>query len=327
MVVHHEHQRVLSSRDVGVRPQHTPFRRSWQWLLAALAALVAGPVLLPSTVYAANVVALTDPKVAQFQEAVKAARDAVRGDLPEVDVNAADAADQLKRHAPAVVLAVGQKSVQIAKDALPSTPVVYCMALERNVQTSSTVTGVPLEISPKDQLAAFREVNPAGKRIGVVYDPKASQAFVNEAEKAAKPLGFELKSKPVTDPKDVRSALEGMSSSIDALWLPADPRLINGEVFKYVLVFTIERKIALYGFLDNFTKAGALAAVAPDYVAIGKLAGGMALEISQRPPDKRTPVPPPATHAGQLSVNLKTSKSLGIDVPTKAVDMARQVYR
>ncbi len=288
--------------------------------------LLALSVLSTGTARAASVVALTNPKVAQFQEAVVAAR-GVNRDLAEVDAAAGDALEQVKRHNPNVVLAVGQEAVKLAQSGLTNLPVVYCMVLERNVTPSSTITGVPLEVSARDQLARFKELNPNGKRIGIIFDPKASGAFVSDAKRAADALGLDLIAKTVNDPRDIRTALETIAGSIDALWLAPDPRLVKQEVFSFLLQFTLERKIALYGFLDTFTKVGALASVAPNYSEIGKRAGQLAAEIAARPADKRLPVPAPAHHNGSLTVNLKTAKHLGVDVPQRVLDGASQVFR
>jgi ABC-type uncharacterized transport system substrate-binding protein len=106
-----------------------------------------------------------------------------------------------------------------------------------------------------------------------------------------------------------------------------DPRLITAEMFNYLLVYTLERKIALFGFLDSFTEAGALASVAPDYQEIGRRAGQLAAGIAARPADARLPVPPPMGGAGALSVNVKTARQLGVDVPQQVLSRARQVFR
>ncbi|HWE26966.1 MAG TPA: ABC transporter substrate binding protein, partial [Polyangia bacterium] len=112
-----------------------------------------------------------------------------------------------------------------------------------------------------------------------------------------------------------------------ALWLMPDPRLISAEMFNFLLVFTLEHKIALFGFLDSFTQAGALASIAPDYGDIGRRAARIAADLAQKPPEARLPVPPPVGAGGVLSVNAKTAKRLGLDIPPSALGKAKQVYR
>jgi putative ABC transport system substrate-binding protein len=98
-------------------------------------------------------------------------------------------------------------------------------------------------------------------------------------------------------------------------------------MFNYLLVTTLERKIALFGFLDSFTQAGALASISPDYAEIGRRAGRLAQDIFSKPEAARLPVPAPQAGPGALTVNLKTARQLGLDVPQSALGKARQVFR
>ena len=294
-------------------------------LLFALAALVA-LTALGDVARAGGVVAISDGRIAQYREALGAAKELLK-DAPVLDSNAGDLADQLKRADPTVVLAIGQKALQMAKSATPNLPIVYCMVLGAGASASRTVTGVKLEVAAGGQLEQLRQVNPGAKRVGVIYEPRTSGAFMEDAVKAAGRLGLTLVSKPVSEAKEVRQALSDIAGSIDALWLMPDPRLITAEMFNFLLVFTLERKIALFGFLDSFTQAGALASVAPDYQEIGRRAGRLAAELAAKPAETRLPVPSPSPSPGALTVNLKTAKQLGLDIPAGVLGKARQVYR
>jgi putative ABC transport system substrate-binding protein len=95
-------------------------------------------------------------------------------------------------------------------------------------------------------------------------------------------------------------------------------------MFSFLLVFTLEHKIALFGFSDSFTQAGALVSVAPDYQEIGRRAARMAAEGALKP---GAPLPAAMTSPGALTVNLKTAKQLGLDIPQSVLSRARQVYR
>jgi putative ABC transport system substrate-binding protein len=281
-------------------------------------------LLSPLTAFAGGILVIGSGKVTQYHEALAAARQVLR-DGEVVDPDARDAANKVKRAAPSVILAVGQKALALARSAAPSTPTVFCMVL--TAASSRTITGVKLEVAPAQQLSAIRQMDGHAKRVGVIYEPKASGAFLEEAFKAAGNLGLTLVARRVTDARGVRAALEEIADGIDALWLMPDPRLISAEMFNYLLVFTLERKIALFGFLDSFTQAGALASIAPDYQEIGRRAASMASELNGRAPAARLPVPPPVFSPAVISVNVKTARRLGIEIPQSAISKAKQVYR
>jgi putative ABC transport system substrate-binding protein len=275
---------------------------------------------------AGGVVALGDERVAQYKEALQAAREVLH-DAAIVDSTAADAVERLRSADPGVIIAVGQKALQLAARAAPSTPTVFCMVLGASAVASRNVTGVKLEVAPALQLGLIKKVDPDAKRVGLIYDPKTSAPYFEEASKAAGALGLTLVARQVSDAREVRSALSAIAGGIDALWLIPDPHLISAEMFNFLLVFTIEHKIALFGFLDTLTQAGALASVAPDYREIGRRAARMAGDLLAKPTESRLPVPPLQASPGALSVNLKTATQLGLKVSTDVLAKARQVYK
>jgi putative ABC transport system substrate-binding protein len=283
-------------------------------------------LLQSASAWAGGVVAISDSRVAQYKEAMAAARDLLGSSVPMVEVAAPDAGAQLAAKQPAVILAVGQKALDVAKASAANVPTIFCMVLGSAGLQSRTVTGVRLEVPPQMELEQLRQVAPGAKRVGLIYEPKASGALVEEAVKAAGRLGLALVTKPVTDAKGVRPALLEIADSIDALLLLPDPRLITSEMFAFLLSFTLERNIALFGFLDSFSRAGALASIAPDYPEIGRRAAKLALELAARPEAMRLPVPGLVGSPGSLTINSKTAKKLKIDIPKSVSAKARQVF-
>ncbi len=272
----------------------------------------------------AAVLILTDGRVTQYREALDAAREVLR-DAAVVDLNEPDAA---ARVAPAaIILTIGQRAAQLAQSSAPSAVLVSCMVFGRAVAGSRRITGLRLEVAPDVQLGFFRRVHSGLRRLGVIYQAKVSGDYLAEAQRAAVALGLTLVPRAVTDAREVRSTLPELVSGIDALWLLPDPQLISADMLNFLLVSTLERKLPLLGFLDSFTKVGALAAVAPDYKAIGQRAARLAAELAARPLEARLPVPPMADSPGSFSLNLKTARQLGIDIPADVVAAANQVYR
>jgi putative ABC transport system substrate-binding protein len=273
-----------------------------------------------------GVVAVTDGRVAQYKEALAAAQ-GLLSDAVVVDMAAGDPTPRIKELQPGVILAIGQRALQAARSAAPETPIVHCMVLGAAAAGSRVVTGVRLEVAPAELLASLKTLLPSAKRIGVIYDPRSLGWYYDEAEKAARGLGLSLLPKAVADARDVRAAADALAGQIDILWLWPDPHLINSEMFSVLLLSTIDRHVALIGFLDSFTQAGALASVAPDYREAGRRAAKLVAELVGRPPAARLPVPPLQLGPGALTVNLKAAKQLGVEVPAAALSRARQVYR
>jgi putative ABC transport system substrate-binding protein len=286
-------------------------------LVLALALLFTGGVR-------AEIVVVSDQSVPQFKEAYEAAQK-VSPEASYADENSPDAPNQMK-HAD-VVVTIGQKALELARATVPDKPTVYAMVLASQVPSSKNVTGVALEVPPFAQFAQWKQMKFDATRVGVIYNPKESAAYVTEAGKAAGALALTLVSRQVSDAKDVKNALNDLAGKIDVLWLVPDPHLFSPDMFRFVLGFTLDHKIALLGFLDSFTQSGAIASMSPDYRDIGRRAMRLALGIAGRPAEQRLPVPAPMTSPGTLTINLKTAHQLGIDMPDGVINKARQVYR
>lgn len=306
-------------------PRHIRGEARGSPILVCLAFLFV--VLTARSALAGNVTVLTDSRVLQYRSALTTAKEVLHN--PQVlEVGAADLQAQLGQATAAgtIILAIGQKALLVAQQA--GATVVFCMVLGPAAVPGRTVTGLRLEVAPEAQLAYFRRVHPALRRLGVVYNARNWATYVQEATQVAAAHGLSLIARPVADAREVRAAVSDMAGNhIDGLWLLPDPQLVTVEVFNFLLVFTLERKIALFGFFEDFTRAGALASVSPDYSAIGRLAGKLAAEIAARPVESRLPLPPSIASPGVLTINAKTAQQLWLDIPDDVLNSAAQVYR
>ena len=98
-----------------------------------------------SRAYAAPIVIVTDSRVAQYKEALSAAK-AELPSSPVLELTSPDLATQLQRAEPAVALAIGQRALQVIQARQPQLPIVYCMVLGSAAPAARTVTGVRLEV-------------------------------------------------------------------------------------------------------------------------------------------------------------------------------------
>jgi putative ABC transport system substrate-binding protein len=274
--------------------------------------------LCPAVVFAGAPVIIAQ----QNPEPFKLAADAVRKILPDaalVDPSKPEIGSLLGQAS--VIVAVGQKALGVARDSGTPAPIVFCLVLGASRSSvGGHIMGVPFEADPSSTLVSLRAAVPNLHRVGVIYDPKSSELVMDKALEAAKSMGLTLVLKPVAGAAEVRGAVEPLPGAVDLLWLPPNSKLFSPEVFSYLLGFTAERKLPLVGFLDTFTDQGAVASVSSDYSAIGELAGKMAADVvaGKHPPSLQFA-------RGRFSLNLKTAKALGIDVPDAAQKDARVV--
>ena len=107
------------------------------------------------------------------------------------------------------------------------------------------------------QLRLTRYLLPEARRIGVLY-AEHSRFLVEEARRAAKPMGLEIIAEPWPDLRDNRP-LQTLLQSSDVLLGIDDLQLYNSKTAKGLLLSSYGRQMALIGPNAGFVRAGALA--------------------------------------------------------------------
>jgi putative ABC transport system substrate-binding protein len=292
---------------------------------AALAAAASAP--------AAEVVVLKSSEVPAWQPTIDALRRGATGHtLTEVDLkNDRGEADRVLtglKGKPVIVVALGPLAAQAAHEVLPETLLIFGMVQDPGrlgLLTAPNTTGVSFTIPVMNQLAAFRMVNPRGVRIGVLYNPENTGRQVQEAQKATPLVHLALVDRPVSSERDIPEALRSLlrgPDAVDALWLPADPLLLNDLTRRFILSETLKAMKPVYSFSSALVMEGALASDGPDLVSIGE----QLAELVQRLAADRTARIPMMVPRAELVINKKMADKLKIDVPQSALRAANRVF-
>ena len=296
-----------------------------------LAAAAVGLLLAAAPVRAAEVAVLKSSDVVAWRPAIDALRrSAAAHTITEYDLRGDRAvADQVLatlKGKPVVLVAVGNLAAQAARAILPEAPLVFCMVQEPaklGLAAAPGVTGVAFSLPVKNQIAAFRTVNPRGTRIGVVFNPENSGSQVDEATKAAGLLRVAIVAHPVSAvaeiPQAVRTLLAG--DTIDALWIPADPMLITDATRRYILTESLKAGKPVYAFTASLVGEGALVSNAPDVASIGMQVGELVNRLASGDRSRIDVQVPRA----ELVINNRIAGKLKIVVPAEALKAAGKV--
>jgi putative ABC transport system substrate-binding protein len=229
---------------------------------------------------------------------------------------------------PAILVALGPIAAQSAHEVAPEMPLVFCMVQDParlGLTSGAGVTGVAFSIPVKNQLAAFRLVNPRAVRIGVIYNDANVGRLVEEAQKAASVVRLNLVPRPVASERDVPEALRTLlkgGEAVDALWIPPDPVLLGDESRRYVLAETLKAGKPVYSFSSALVAEGALVSNGPDLTSIGEQAGELVNRIAGGERGRIEMLVPRA----ELVVNKKMADKLKIEIPADALRAANKVF-
>ena len=247
----------------------------------------------------------------------------LRGDKAEADRVVASLKGK-----PAILVALGPIAAQSAHELAPEMPLVFCMLQDPTrlgLVGVPGVTGVSFTIPIKNQLAAFRLVNPRGVKIGVIYNDANVGRLVEEAQKAAAVVRLNIVARPVASERDVPEALRSLLKSgeaVDALWIPPDPVLLGDESRRYVLAETLKAGKPVYSFSSALVSEGALVSNGPDLASIGEQAGELVNRIAAGEKGRIEMLVPRA----ELVVNKKMADKLKIEIPADALRAANKVF-
>jgi putative ABC transport system substrate-binding protein len=315
--------------------------RSWLPVLAlaALLSVIVEAGLAAGATSRPRVALVVSGTVGPFVEATNALRAALeRAAQPEIllfDLEGSNdkggAVRQLIADAqPSLIVTVGTLATAVVLADPPRVPVVFCMVLYPEQSGflpahGRALTGATLDVPLDQQFATARRLLPAARRVGVVYSPAETGRVVDAARSAAKKHGFELITEAVDEPGGTPGAAQTLVDKVDLLWMVADSRVLNPQTTSALLLAAVRRGVPVFGLSAAHVRAGALAALTPDYADVGTQAGELALRVlGGDPVDK---VPPTTPRKLSLALNLRTARHLELTVDAALEREASEIIR
>jgi len=230
---------------------------------------------------------------------------------------------------PVIYVALGPLAAELVRETAPDAHLIFAMVPDPGklgLLGPANVTGVSLTLPAKNQLAAFRMVNPRAVRIGVLYSPDGAGKLVQDAVKAAPVVRLQVMERPVANEQEVAEALRSLfkgSQAVDALWVPLDPLLMSDAVRRLLLSEAAKASRPVYASDASLVGEGALVSCAPDYASIGDQLADLANRIAGGETGTRIEMLIPRT---ELIVNRKVADKLKLDIPADALNAASKVY-
>lgn len=295
-------------------------------------AAVALLCLVSAAAPAADVALLKSTDAASWRPAIDAlkrvagAHTVIDYDLKGEEAEANRVVETLKGRS-VIVVALGPMAAQAAREKAPELPLVYSMVQDpakAGLAGAPNTAGVAFTIPVKNQLAAFRMVNPRARRIGVVYNAENVGRLVQEAQKAAPIVRLVVVDRAVAAERDIPAALRSLlqgDDAVDALWFPPDPLLMGNESRRFILSETLKAGRPVYSSMASLVAEGALASNSPDFASIGEQMGELVNRIAAG--EKRSDMLVPRA---ELLINKKIADKLKVEIPADALKAANRVF-
>jgi putative ABC transport system substrate-binding protein len=208
----------------------------------------------------------------------------VMGDYAEFDLGRI-----VREEQPRVVIAVGDQALKEARK-LRRVPVVFTMALDINEKNlGENVTGISMSVSAESYFKLFNKLQL--QRIGVLYDPRRSGAYLARARKAAAGFGIELVATEVHSPREVQSALSRLKErGVSGIWMIPDSTAVSPENVDAYFHFAQQQNLPIISFAKGYLAKGALAVLELSRQAIGEQCCSLVKKLRKGTPASELPV-------------------------------------
>ncbi|WP_155286466.1 tryptophan ABC transporter substrate-binding protein [Lacticaseibacillus zhaodongensis] len=211
----------------------------------------------------------------------------------------------------AQALADATKKIPIVMGAI--TDPVAAKLVQSVKKPGGNITGVSDQAPIDAQLKLIRQIMPKAKTLGVIYtsSDESSQAQVKMVVDKAPKYGFTVKKYSISSTNDLNQVAGQMVTQVQAIFVPTDNTIASA--MPTLSSVANGKKIPIFPTVDTMVKQGGLATVGLDQYQLGVETGKMVAKILKG--DKPATMPVKFMDKGNLVINEKVAKELGIKIP------------
>jgi len=245
-------------------------------------------------------------------------------------------AAELVRSKPDLIIAVSPQPSRAAKDATSEIPIVILFVSDPvGVGLASSLTRPGGNLTGIATMAegglvgkaldVLRELLPGAKRVAAFINPSNEVVrllFPKEAPIAALKLGFELDVTSVREAVEIRSAIAASKAQgAEALWFVGDP--IFHTPPNVVPELALQAGLPSIFLLPDLVRSGGLISYGPDQLVLARRGAHYVDRILKGGKPADLPIEQPSKYL--LAINLKTAKTLDLEVPPSLLARADEV--
>jgi ABC-type uncharacterized transport system substrate-binding protein len=243
-------------------------------------------------------------------------------------------ANDLASLAPDVILANSSAAVGPLLQATRTVPIVFAVVadpvgagfVDSLARPGGNATGfTPFEYGLSGKwLELLKQIAPSVTRVAVIRDPTTAAGLgqFGALQAVAPSLGVEVSPINLRDAGEIEPAIAAfVRSSNDGLIVTGSPLALGHR--DLIVALAARHKLPAVYPARFFVAAGGLISYGPDFLDQFRRAAGYVDRILKG--EKPSDLPVQAATKYQLTINLKTAKALGLDVPAKLLALADEV--
>jgi putative ABC transport system substrate-binding protein len=233
-----------------------------------------------------------------------------------------------------LIVASPTRPTLVAKQATATIPIVFAQVADpigagivtNLARPEANITGMSSLATDKGgkRLALLKEMLPRASRVAVLWNkPSQGAALIfREFESAGKILGLELKDVGISQAAELERAFEEVVEARSAAIAVIDDPVILGYKDQ-IHWLAAARRLPLFSQSSEFAAGGGLMSYGPNLPDLYRHAAIYVDRILRGAKPSELPVEQPTKF--ELIINLKTAKTLGIEVPVALLARADEV--
>lgn len=231
-----------------------------------------------------------------------------------------------------LILAIATPCAQAAATATREIPILITAVTDpvaagvvKSLEEPGTnVTGTTDMNPVKEQLELIKEINPAVKNVGVIYNSGEVNSVVQVelAKKVAPELGINIVEAVATNSGEVGTAAESLVGKVEAIYIPTDNTVVSA--LRSVVRVAEDHNILLVSGDVESVANGCVATLGITYDGLGYQTGLMAAQVL-RGADPAT-MPIKGSTEFTYAVNLTAAKNMGVELPQSLLDRADEIF-
>ena len=259
---------------------------------------------------------------------------AVRWARHDADRLPALAADLVQRRVALIVTLDTVAAARAAKAATTEIPIVFALgtdpvqaglvaSLNRPGGNITGISTMNLDLGSK-WIGLLHELLPAAKRFAVlvnIENADSARSIITRTQEAALALGTQTEILFASNEREIDAALAGLGARAQALIL--HPDVLFTQNLEKLAALAIREKLAALYSTRNFPQAGGLMSYGSSFLEAQRQAGVYVGRILKG--EKPGELPVQRASKFDFVINLKTAKTIRIDIPTTLLARADEV--
>ena len=244
------------------------------------------------------------------------------------------AADLVQRRVALIVTLDTVAAARAAKAATAEIPIVFALgtdpvqaglvaSLNRPGGNITGISTMNLDLGSK-WIGLLHELLPAAKRFAVlvnIENADSARSIITQTQEAALALGTQTEILFASNEREIDAALAGLGARAQALIM--HPDVLFTQNLEKLAALAIREKLAALYSTPNFPQAGGLMSYGSSFLEAQRQAGVYVGRILKG--EKPGELPVQRASKFDFVINLKTAKTIRIDIPTTLLSRADEV--